>query len=121
MARILVIGDIHGCYAELLELFDVAALASTDTVVSVGDLVDRGPEPAEVVRWFRARPGAVVLMGNHERKHVRSVFSYSQDITRLQFGTEYADAVAWMRGLPYYWESPELRVVHAALVPGVPL
>ncbi|MBX3160484.1 MAG: serine/threonine protein phosphatase [Deltaproteobacteria bacterium] len=119
--RTLIIGDIHGCYDELRDLFDAAALASDDIVVSVGDLVDRGPAPAEVVRWFRARPGAVVLMGNHERKHVRGVFSYSQEVTRLQLGAAYADDVAWMRGLPYYYETPDIRVVHAALVPGVPL
>ncbi|MCE9577019.1 MAG: metallophosphoesterase [Deltaproteobacteria bacterium] len=121
MTRTLIIGDIHGCYDELRELLDAAAVASDDVVVSVGDLVDRGPKPREVVDWFRARPGAVVLMGNHERKHVRAVFSYSQEVTRLQFGDGYADAVAWMRGLPYYLELPEIRVVHAALIPGVPL
>ena len=119
--RTLIIGDIHGCYRELLELLDAAALASTDTVVSVGDLVDRGPDPAEVVHWFRTRPGSVVLMGNHERKHVRDVLSYSQEVTRLQMDGDYADAVAWMRGLPYYWETPDIRVVHAAMIPGVPL
>ena len=119
--RTLIIGDIHGCYDELLALVDAAALASDDLVVSVGDLVDRGPDPGAVVRWFRARPGAVVLMGNHERKHVRATYSYSQDITRLQLGDAYAEHVAWMRGLPYYYETPEVRVVHAAMMPGVPL
>ena len=58
MQRTLIIGDIHGCHDELMELFDRAALASEDRVVSVGDLVDRGPRPAEVVAWFRARAGA---------------------------------------------------------------
>jgi len=119
--RTLIIGDIHGCYDELRDLFDAVALAADDRVVSVGDLVDRGPQPGEVVRWFRERAGAVVIMGNHERKHVRQVFSYSQEITRLQLGDGYADACAWMRGLPYYFEMPEVRVVHAALIPGVPL
>ncbi|HEV7558641.1 MAG TPA: metallophosphoesterase family protein [Kofleriaceae bacterium] len=119
--RTLIIGDIHGCFDELRELFDVAALATDDLVVSVGDLVDRGPDPGSVVAWFRARPGAIVLMGNHERKHVRSTFSYSQEITKLQLGDSYADDVAWMRGLPYYYETPDVRVVHAAVLPGLPL
>jgi serine/threonine protein phosphatase 1 len=119
--RALIIGDIHGCYRELLELLDAAALTADDVVVSVGDLVDRGPEPASVVRWFRQRPGSVVVMGNHERKHVRDVLSYSQEVTRLQMEGDYADAVAWMRGLPYCWETPDVRVVHAAMIPGVPL
>ncbi len=121
MRRTFIVGDIHGCYDELIELLDAAAIADDDLVVSVGDLVDRGPRPAEVVRWFRARPGAVVLMGNHERKHVRGLFSYSQEITRLQLGDGYTEVVGWMRGLPYFFETPEIRVVHAAMVPGVPL
>ncbi|MFN0253163.1 MAG: metallophosphoesterase [Kofleriaceae bacterium] len=119
--RTLIIGDIHGCYVELLELLDAAALAADDIVVSVGDLVDRGPAPAEVVRWFRQRAGSVVLMGNHERKHVRDVLSYSQEVTKCQMADDYADGVAWMRALPYFWETPEVRVVHAAMIPGVPL
>jgi serine/threonine protein phosphatase 1 len=116
-----VIGDVHGCHAELLDLFDRVALSEGDVVVSVGDLVDRGPSPAEVVAWFRQRKNALVLMGNHERKHVRSVFSYAQEITRAQLADGYTDAVAWMRGLPYFHETEHVRIVHAAMVPGVPL
>jgi serine/threonine protein phosphatase 1 len=49
------------------------------------------------------------------------VFSYAQHITRLQLGDRYAECVAWMTTLPYYHETPEVRVVHAAMVPGIPL
>jgi serine/threonine protein phosphatase 1 len=121
MSRTIVIGDIHGCFVELMDLFDRVGLGDDDTVVSVGDLVDRGPDTASVVGWFRARPGAVVVCGNHERKHVRGTLSYSQQIARLQLGPGYADAVAWMGRLPYHHETPEAIVVHAALIPGVPL
>jgi serine/threonine protein phosphatase 1 len=119
--RIIVIGDIHGCYGELLELCDKLAVASDDIIVSVGDLVDRGPQPVEVVQFFRARPNSMALIGNHERKHIRGVFSYSQEITRLQFGDGYADAVRWMENLPYCLEFDDAIVVHAAVEPGVAL
>jgi serine/threonine protein phosphatase 1 len=121
VARTIVIGDIHGCWDELRDLFDALALTDDDIVVSVGDLVDRGPEPVAVVDWFRARANAVVVCGNHERKHVRGTLSYGQHIVRHQFGARYADAVAWMGTLPYAWETDAVRVVHAALIPGVPL
>jgi serine/threonine protein phosphatase 1 len=117
----LIIGDIHGCHAELLELLDRAGIGEGDLVVSVGDLVDRGPDPRKVLDWFRARPGSVVLCGNHERKHVRGVLSYSQQVTRLQLGERYADDVRWMSGLPYHFEREDVRVVHWGLFPGVPL
>jgi serine/threonine protein phosphatase 1 len=126
MKRYLIVGDVHGCFEELRELCDVAALGESDVLISVGDLVDRGPEPVETVRFFRERPGSVVLMGNHERKHVRGVLSYAQEITREQFRAQggdaaYHEAVQWMRGLPYFFENEHVRVVHAAMVPGTPL
>jgi len=121
MPRTFIIGDIHGCYRELLELCDRAAIGDDDLVVSVGDLVDRGPEPGAVLELFRTRARALAICGNHERKHVRGVFSYSQQVTREQLGDRYADHVAWMATLPYHWERPDVRVVHYGLYPGVPL
>jgi serine/threonine protein phosphatase 1 len=121
VARTIIIGDIHACWDELRDLFDRVALAADDVVVSVGDLVDRGPAPLEVVDWFRARPGAVVVCGNHERKHVRRTMSFGQEITRVQFAERYDEAVTWMGTLPYFWETDDVLVVHAALHPGVPV
>lgn len=40
----LVIGDIHGCYIELQALLEKAGLNEGDSIISVGDFVDRGPE-----------------------------------------------------------------------------
>ncbi|WP_432246728.1 metallophosphoesterase [Streptomyces sanyensis] len=121
MRRTIIIGDIHGCNGELLELLDEVDIQPDDLLVSVGDLVDRGPEPGAVVTLFRERPNSVVVMGNHERKHVRGIFSYAQEITRLQLGDHYAETVNWMRTLPYYFENEHVRVVHAAMLPGIPL
>ena len=121
MVRTVIVGDIHGCYDELVQLLDVAGVRDEDLLISVGDVVDRGPNPLAVIELFRARPNSLVLMGNHERKHVREVFSYAQHITRLQLGERYGECVTWMKTLPYYHETPEVRVVHAAVVPGVPL
>ncbi|HEX4812855.1 MAG TPA: metallophosphoesterase family protein [Nonomuraea sp.] len=121
MSRTVIIGDIHGCFDELLELLEKVDLRPDDLLVSVGDLVDRGPAPGEVVTFFQERPNSLVVMGNHERKHVRGIFSYAQEITRLQLGERYAETVEWMRTLPYYFENEHVRVVHAAMAPGVPL
>jgi serine/threonine protein phosphatase 1 len=53
--RTVVIGDIHGCYRELLDLLEACAVDDGDRVVSVGDLVDRGPSSLEVCDWFLGR------------------------------------------------------------------
>ena len=116
-----IIGDIHGCHAELLELLDRAGIGDDDLVVSVGDLVDRGPEPGAVLDFFKTRRNALAICGNHERKHVRNVLSYGQQVTREQLAGRYADDVAWMAGLPYHLETDEVRVVHFGHFPGVPL
>jgi serine/threonine protein phosphatase 1 len=121
MRRHIIIGDIHGCLGELEQLLAVVGATPEDVIVSVGDLVDRGPESPAVVRFFREHPNTLAIAGNHERKHIRGIFSYAQEITRLQFGSAYDDAVAWMRTLPYALELDDAIVVHAGLVPGLPL
>lgn len=68
--RTIVIGDVHGCYDELLALLDKVKVTKDDRVVFVGDLVDRGPKPVEVVNFVRVNKYECVI-GNHCEKHVR--------------------------------------------------
>lgn len=123
----LVVGDIHGCYAEFQTLLDRAGLSAGDTIIAVGDLFDRGPEPAAVLAFFQTTPGAHALMGNHERKHVRSWRgelppAASQTITRQILGeAAYPAAVMFMEGLPRWCRLPEATIVHGFWEPGVPL
>lgn len=124
--KTLIVGDIHGCWDEFQALLDLAALDSDDRIVSLGDLVDRGPQSPRVLRFFRDTPNASAIMGNHERKHVRAErgetsLAQSQSITILQFGDDYAAALDYMRALPMYLELPEADLVHGFFEPGVPL
>lgn len=72
VGRTFAIGDIHGDLASLLTLLDrLPALTSADTLVFLGDYLDRGPDSAGVVAHVRelARRGparVVALRGNHE-------------------------------------------------------
>jgi serine/threonine protein phosphatase 1 len=69
-ARTFVIGDIHGCVDEVDRLLDAVAPATSDTVVFLGDYIDRGPSSRAVIdRMLRLRhegPRCVFLKGNHE-------------------------------------------------------
>ena len=69
-ARTFVIGDIHGCVDELDRLLDALAPAAGDTVVFLGDYIDRGPASKAVIdrllRLRREGPRCVFLKGNHE-------------------------------------------------------
>jgi hypothetical protein len=122
----LIVGDIHGCYAEFEELLQRAGVSADDEVIALGDIVDRGPDSPRVLDFFRTRTGTRSLMGNHERKHVRSFRgeikpALSQIITRGQFGEAYPDAIEFMKCFPYLLELPEAILVHGYLEPGVPL
>ena len=122
--RRLVIGDIHGCFDELQDLLDAAALAEQDQIIALGDIVDRGPDSLRVLSFFAATANACSLMGNHERKHVRSHRgqirpALSQWITRRQIGEPgYADACRIMDGFPRCLELAEAILVHGFYEPG---
>jgi serine/threonine protein phosphatase 1 len=103
--RTIVIGDIHGCYAELIELFARVNLVETDCLISLGDIVDRGADSIKVDDLLKDRPNTIVLMGNHERKHLRGTLSYGQKIVKLQFGDRYDEFLTWVKDLPYYYET----------------
>ena len=67
--RTIAIGDIHGHSAALAGLLQQLALASDDTLVLLGDYVDRGPDSKgviELILGLRDRCRLVPLMGNHE-------------------------------------------------------
>jgi serine/threonine protein phosphatase 1 len=71
MNRVFVVGDIHGCVDELDVLLESLALTTGDTVVFVGDYVDRGPASKDVVDVLlalRQDSGiqSIFLKGNHE-------------------------------------------------------
>ena len=69
--RLFAIGDIHGCAAELETLLRGLPLGAGDTVVFIGDYLDRGPDSARVVDLVleleqRTDVNTVCLKGNHE-------------------------------------------------------
>ncbi len=69
--RLFAIGDIHGCPDELGVMLNAIKPVHGDTVVFVGDYVDRGPSAHDVIELLleRERAGCaefVFLKGNHE-------------------------------------------------------
>jgi serine/threonine protein phosphatase 1 len=119
MKRHLIIGDIHGCYAELQQLVSLANLQADEVLVSVGDIVDRGPDSLKVYEFFKKRPNSVVIMGNHERKHLRQVLSFGQEIVKMQMGEKYPEFLEWLATLGYYYETEAAVVVHGGFEEGV--
>lgn len=96
-------------------------LTEDDCLISLGDIVDRGADSVQVYDFLKNRPNTIVLMGNHERKHLRQTLSYSQEIVKLQFGDRYEEFLEWVSDRPYYHETDKAILVHAAVEDGIPI
>ncbi|MEW6500318.1 MAG: metallophosphoesterase, partial [Thermodesulfobacteriota bacterium] len=145
---IFAIGDIHGCADKLEQLlarlpFDQAR----DTLVVLGDYLDRGPDSRRVLDQLcdlRARGVQLVaLMGNHEallleyhKSGDQALLPYMRRLglteTLESYGGANLPELAALSFLPAahrdflfsllpYWETEEYIFVHAGLRPGVPL
>jgi serine/threonine protein phosphatase 1 len=72
--KIWAIGDIHGCYQELMALYEQLLVGGLnpekDIVVFIGDYMDRGPDSKKVVdqliKWHKQYSHWIFLYGNHE-------------------------------------------------------
>jgi hypothetical protein len=138
--RTIIVGDVHGCRSELEGLLDRVAFTSGDQLVFVGDLVARGPDSLGVLDVAR-RTGAIVVRGNHEQKlldwrnarnaWMRGAASAKKAIPPPPIGRMHRDIARSLRPVdwklietaPLFVDLPEhgARIVHAGLVPGLPI
>jgi len=133
--RTLVITDLHGCLDECKNLLAKMGFdEETDTLVNLGDTIDRGPKIYETfvfLRELKERMGdrCVLIRGNHEQmlldaawtggrnkdlwyynKGDKTVFSFLHHKHRYQ---EYLD---WYEDMPYYYVTDKYNCVHASLL-----
>ncbi len=66
MKNIYIISDVHGCYKTLLALIDKLPNKKDSEIVFVGDLVDRGANSYDVIKFVKDNNYDCVL-GNHEK------------------------------------------------------
>ncbi|MGH8180557.1 MAG: metallophosphoesterase, partial [Steroidobacteraceae bacterium] len=114
------IGDIQGCCDELRALLArLGFAADRDRVWFVGDLVNRGPQSLEVLRFVRALgANAVVVLGNHDL-HLLAVACGSRGTRRSDTLNEILRApdrdalLEWLAARPLaHFEAGDL-MVHA--------
>jgi serine/threonine protein phosphatase 1 len=143
MERIFAIGDIHGCFDKLIALMDlIDADLERDTLVFIGDYIDRGNRSQEVVDYLidlSGRAGNVVfLKGNHElmleqylngtnpfgflaNGGLATLDSYAIEGSPDQSNSIPAAHLAFFSNLRLYYETDQYIFVHAGLKPDVPL
>lgn len=133
--RTVLIGDVHGCLAELDRLLE--EVGPWDQLVFLGDLMDKGPFPVETVRFVHSLEQTVVLMGNHEEKHLRWRRHEDAKHTRpgyinpmrplpaemaAQNAALRPEEVDWLSECPTAFEfAPGWVAVHGGLRPGLTL
>lgn len=125
---IYLIGDIQGCDAALGRLLEVCGFsASRDHVVLLGDLVNRGPDSAAVLRRVMALGGsASSLLGNHDL-HLLAVAhgvrpTHAKDtLDGILQSPERPAMLEWLRqqhlALRHSVAGEELLMVHAGVLP----
>jgi hypothetical protein len=142
MTRVDIIGDIHGHLGALTSLLTKLGYRRTDgtwrhddaRAIFVGDLIDKGPQPFEVlalVRRMVESANAELVIGNHELNWIRDAAPFQHNLDKFLLATgKHADRKVghlssggainlmadfrWLRHQPLYIDRPELRVVHAA-------
>jgi len=144
--RILAIGDIHGCLDKLCSMMDqIAADRSKDTLIFMGDYIDRGPQSMEVIDYLlnlsEIGYHTIFLKGNHEAMLLDYLDNPDEDRRMLyMFNGGHATIESYLlkmksdgdfhvppahmnffQSLRLFYETDSHIFVHAGLRPGVPL
>ena len=143
MERIYAVGDIHGCYDKLLVLMEKMDIDfESDTLVFLGDYIDRGPQSFEVVAYLadlkQRYANTIFLKGNHEEM-LEKYLSGEDRITYLVNGGQQTlesymnrprpegepaiprTHLEFFKSLRIYYETQNYIFVHAGLKNKVPL
>jgi|SRR5579872_6110966 len=135
--RVLAFGDVHGCHRALVALLGLVAAAPSDTLVFVGDVVDRGPATKQVIDQLltlRETNKLVLIMGNHEEM-LRDALSGRGPVdpwldaggreTVESYGGSMAavppDHIRFLLSAQPFWETDTEIFVHAAVESAVSL
>ncbi|PNR95550.1 MULTISPECIES: metallophosphoesterase family protein [Petrotoga] len=134
------ISDIHGMYDSLISLLKQTQIKDSDTVIFLGDYVDRGPYSKKVLDLLIAlskQKNRIFLKGNHDdmmvdyyqktHEYGDGVWFYNGALSTIRsfdnnIGEEY---ITFLKDLPLYYEmevgNEKYLFVHAGVNPNKPL
>ncbi|MCC5867945.1 MAG: symmetrical bis(5'-nucleosyl)-tetraphosphatase [Gammaproteobacteria bacterium] len=121
------IGDLQGCHAPLMRLIDrIDFDPAKHRLWLVGDLVNRGPDSLEVLRWVRAQGDAVcTVLGNHDlhllaRASTRTTLRARDTLDAVLQASDADELIDWLRHRPLasFDASLDALLVHAGIPPG---
>ena len=119
------IGDLQGCYDPLQRLLERIQFAPAhDTLWLVGDLVNRGPQSLEVLRFIKSLGEAAVnVLVNHDLHLLALAAGFGRVHKSDTFGPILAapdrdELLHWLQHRPLAWREGEYLLLHAGLIPG---
>lgn len=119
------IGDIQGCFASFQNLLKACAFdRSHDVLWLVGDLVNRGPNSLETLRYVRELGSAAkVVLGNHDLYLLMVAYGAlakrgkDDTLSSLLEAPDAEDLLTWLRYQPLCYAEQGFCLVHAGLLP----
>jgi serine/threonine protein phosphatase 1 len=87
--RVIAIGDIHGSAAALRRLIEIIRPEPDDTLITLGDCVDRGPGSCDVIKQLlalREQCRLIPILGNHEEMMLNFIDGRPQPDDWLECG-----------------------------------
>jgi bis(5'-nucleosyl)-tetraphosphatase (symmetrical) len=120
-----VIGDVQGCYTPLRQLLDKLEFEpGQDTLWSVGDLVNRGPDSLQVLRYLHGiGENSVIVLGNHDL-HLLGVWAgqrkthESDTLHDILEAPDCDELMHWLRHRPMAHYEHGVLMTHAGTWPG---
>ena len=118
MGDVLFVGDVQGCAEELQDLLQAAGFdRGRHRLALCGDLVNRGPDSAAVLRLARDLD-ALTVIGNHEVALLEGRRTATLDEVRRQLGSGLQEWLAWIESRPLFVHGAGYILVHAGIAPG---
>ena len=120
------VGDLQGCLQPLQCLLErVAFDPARDKLWLVGDLVNRGPQSLETLRFlFAMREALVCVLGNHDLHLLAAAHNVERlkkhdTLQEILDAPDRADLLEWLRQqkLMHYDEQRDIALVHAGIAP----
>ncbi len=120
------IGDIQGCYDELIQLLGkINYKDDRDQLWFTGDLVNRGPKSLQTLRMIRAMgANATVVLGNHDLHLLATAYDHlkpgrKDTLDDILDASDREELLEWLRFRPLVHVDNDLGIamVHAGLHP----
>jgi bis(5'-nucleosyl)-tetraphosphatase (symmetrical) len=118
------IGDIQGCFDELLRLLDLIAFNEhSDQLWFAGDLVNRGPKSLETLRFVKGLgAAAITVLGNHDLHLLAAACAPTSTnkktaLNQVLEAPDRDELIDWLRHRPLFHYDDNFCLLHAGLPP----